>query len=96
VLEGERGTIRCQNRSSEGRFLSYISNAVWIRSLPDGRNITIETSEGGLVYPTAHTLNFNPISNETQGKYFCCLPDERTCSDFSYVRKSSKLNNLDK
>jgi len=91
VLEGERGTIRCQNRSSDGMFYSYISNVVWWHIDPNGSNISITASNSRSVYSVAHTLNFNPISIKNEGLYYCCLQDGSACSDASNVKKSSKL-----
>lgn len=90
VLEGDQGTVRCQNRSlDEQTFYAYISNAIWWRRHINGTNTRIGIS--GSVYSRGHTLNFSPISTENQGSYFCCLPDESVCSNTSVVRKSSKL-----
>ena len=91
VLEGKHGIVRCQNRSlDEGSFYSQISNATWWRNDTNGTSTRIGTS--GTVYSSRHTLNFNPMSSESQGYYYCCLPDsESTCSKISDVRQSSKL-----
>ena len=90
VLEGESGTIRCQNRSmDEQAFYSYVSNAIWWHRDTDGTITRIGSY--GSVYSSSHTLNFNPISSENQGKYYCCLPDQSTCSNISIVIQSSKL-----
>ena len=72
VLEGNRGIVRCQNRSDNGNhFYSYISNAVWYRYHDNGSNMTVIGSD--TVYSTGYTLSFNSISEEDQGRYFCCV-----------------------
>ena len=96
VLEGDRGTIRCQNRSTDGQtFYTYVSNAVWWRHNSNGTLTKIRRS--GSIYSSAHALHFNPISSENQGNYFCCMPDhndESECSSISVVIQSSKYNKL--
>ena len=90
VLEGGRGTVRCQNRSTDEQiFYSYVSNAIWWRNYTNGTITRIRTF--GSVYASGHTLNFNPMLSESQGNYYCCLPDESTCSKASTaVTQSSK------
>ena len=91
VLEGDRGTIRCQNRSVDKQtFYSNVYNSIWWHHDIDGTITRIGKS--GSVYSSRHTLNFNPMLRENQGNYYCCLPDQSSCSDISVVRQSSKLS----
>ena len=90
VLDGDRGTVRCQNRSmDEQTFYSYVSNAMWWRRNTDGTTTRITTF--GSAYSSGHTLIFNPFSSVNQGSYYCCLPDESTCSNISIVVQFSKF-----
>ena len=80
------GTIRCQNKSvDEQTFYSY----VYMRVNTDGTNATSRTF--GSVYSSGHTLSFNSILSENQGNYYCCLPDQSSCSTISVVRQPCKL-----
>ena len=88
ILEGDRGTIRCQNRSVDEQT-SNVYNAIWLRLDADGTNTSIATLNS--VYSSSHTLTFNPFLTENQGNYYCCLPDQSSCSNVSIVRQSSKL-----
>ena len=89
VPEGDRGTVRCNNRSTDEQiFYSYVSNAVWWRNYTNGTITRIGTY--GSVYTSGHTLNFDPMSSESQGHYYCCLSNESTCSKMSTVTQSSK------
>ena len=90
VLKGGHGTVQCQNRSAdEQMFYSYVSNAIWWHNYTNDTITRIRAF--GSVYASGHTLNFNPMSNANQGNYYCCLPDESTCSKIStVVTQSSK------
>ena len=89
ILEGSKGTVRCQNRSDDGQhFYAYYTNAVWFRHYDNGSNITIGST--GSVYSMEHTLNFDPLLPEDQGKYFCCLPNGLCSATMTTVTISSK------
>ena len=75
VLEGNRGTVRCQNRSADERiFYSYITNAVWYRDYGNGTHEQIGSS--GPVHSNRHQLKFIPtVRKVDEGVYYCCTPN---------------------
>ena len=75
VLQGNRGTIRCQNRSDDGgSFYSYIINAEWYRDYGNGTQKRIGSS--GPVYSRIHQLHFVPtVRKIDEGFYYCCVPN---------------------
>ena len=94
VLQGNRGTIRCQNRSADERvFYSYITNAVWYRDYENGTEKRIGTS--GSVYSSRHLLNFIPtVKKVDEGVYYCCVPNGpcgNSITSRTVVKISSKL-----
>ena len=84
VLEGNRGILRCQNRSENGTvFYNYIGDAQWYRVFP---NDTIhQFGNTGPVRVQSYSLNFQPfVRPEDQGVYYCCKPNG-SCSENSTV-----------
>ena len=80
VLDGDQGTVRCQNRSENGdHFYSNVYDAVWYRHYNNGSNVTIGTSSRR-VYSRGYTLNFNSILPLDEGHYFCCAMNGQ-CSE---------------
>ena len=75
VLEGNRGIVRCQNRSNDERiFYSYVTNAVWYRDYGNGTRRQVSSS--GPVYSRRHLLYFDPtVRKVDEGIYYCCIPN---------------------
>ncbi|XP_065913104.1 netrin receptor DCC-like isoform X3 [Dysidea avara] len=82
VLEGNQGSVRCQNRSDDGTtFYSYITNAIWYR---DYRNGTIvQIGDSGPVYADKHTLIISSMTGADQGLYYCCVSAGALCGNSS-------------
>lgn len=99
VLERNRGTVRCQNRSEDQQiFYSYITNAVWYRAYENGTSVQIGSS--GPVYSSRHRLNFvPPVRESDEGVYYCCAPLNGPCGNSSgrntVVRISSEKTHND-
>jgi len=84
VLEGEQGSLRCQNRSeNENVFYDNIDNALWYRQFPNGTTHQFGTT--GPIYVRSQGLFFYPsVRQQDQGIYYCCKPGG-SCSGYSTV-----------
>ena len=82
VLEGNQGTVRCQNRSNDGtNFCSYITNTIWYRDYQNGTITRIGNS--GPVYADKHTLIISSMTDADQGLYYWCTPAGLLCGNSS-------------
>ena len=77
VREGDKGTVRCQNRSDDGQTIySHIANALWYRDYGNGSHKEISRSRSDPVYANRHFLYFAPPVREVdEGTYYCCVPN---------------------
>ena len=84
VYEGNKGRLRCQNRSDdETVFYNDIRDALWYRLFPNGT--LHELGANGPLFVQFHSLYFHPIVRpEDQGIYYCCKPGG-SCSGNSTV-----------
>lgn len=94
VLEGNRGYIRCQNRSDDEKlFYSYISNALWYRDHGNGTHEKIGSSLTGPVYSIRHVLIIPSVRKVDEGVYYCCItngPCGNSSKRNSIIRISSE------
>jgi len=90
VLDGEQGSLRCQNRSEdESMFHNFIWDANWYRLLPNGS--IYQFDESGPIHVISYALFFDPtVRPQDQGQYYCCQPNG-LCSSYSNVTRAGRF-----
>ena len=87
ILDGDQGSLRCQNRSEDELvFYNYIWDANWYRLLPNKSILQYE--ESGPIHVISYALFFDPpLRPENEGEYYCCQPNG-PCSGSSNVARA--------